>query len=308
MLQSDFPVYTSLAPRLLENVEAIHEQKSIIESWCAGGFKPITVNGPNEAERIAALGLGIATEVIESDGKPRISDIARIIRTTKNVRAGIINADCKILAYPNLARVLGSALDNAAVCSTRLDINDDGLIEGGGSGFDAFFFDSNCLVGINDKHFRLGEPWWDYWFPLQMLVDGFSVGALEIPLIIHKGHRVRWAQAYCRQFRHFCELLKTWKVDEELSPLFSLRGFIHDPRESDMSVALSQFIRSLRLSQDTKILSTELQEVEAFLRTALQSFISTGGASELRRELNELKSSRSWRYTALLREVTKSMR
>ncbi|MGB8633637.1 MAG: hypothetical protein WCD69_30390, partial [Xanthobacteraceae bacterium] len=234
MLHSDFPLYTSLAPRLLESVEAIHEQKSIIQSWCAGGFKPITVNGPNEAERIAGLGLGIAIEVIEGDGKPRISEIAQIIRNTKRVQAGIINADCKIIAYPNLAQLLMSVLDNGAVCSTRLDINDDGLIEGGGSGFDAFFFDSNCLVGINNGHFRLGEPWWDYWFPLQMLVDGFSVGALEIPLIIHKSHRVRWAAAYTRQFHHFCELLKTWKVEEELSPLFPLRGIIQEERESVM--------------------------------------------------------------------------
>jgi hypothetical protein len=119
---------------------------------------------------------------------------------------------------------------------------------------------------------------------------------------------VRWAEAHDRQLRHLCELLKTWKVDSVSSPLFSLRGVIHEPKESDISGALSQFIRSLKLPREVRMLSTELQEVEAFLRTALQSLISTGGAFELRRELNELKSSRSWRYTALLREATKLMR
>jgi hypothetical protein len=162
------------------------------------------------------------------------------------------------------------------------------------------FFDTNCLAGISDEHFRFGEPWWDFWFPLQMIANGFSVGALENPLVTHRVHGVRWGRAYAEQFHHFCEITKTWKVDEEFSTL--LKRIIREQRGSESSVAVSQFLRGLRLPREIKLLPTELGEVETFLRTAHQSFISAESASEHRRELNELKSSRSWRYTAFFRK------
>jgi FkbM family methyltransferase len=66
-----FPLLTSVPPHL--SGEALARQQDIIASWRAAGFKPISVNGPSEIARLAALGLDTEIEPISEDGKPSLA-------------------------------------------------------------------------------------------------------------------------------------------------------------------------------------------------------------------------------------------
>ena len=110
------------------------------------------------------------------DGKPFIGDFLAAIRKRGSARAGIINADRKMVSYPDLSPKLFAALGNSVLFAERIEVGVDGsLARGDCEGFDAFFFDVDVLENVDDRHFRLGEPWWDYWLPLQLAVNGADV-------------------------------------------------------------------------------------------------------------------------------------
>jgi tetratricopeptide (TPR) repeat protein len=57
-------------------------------------------------------------------------------------------------------------------------------------GFDFFFFDraaANALAHMT-RPFAMGVPWWDYWFPLSLLLRGYNVQSLTRPAVLHLQH------------------------------------------------------------------------------------------------------------------------
>lgn len=307
---SYFPLFTSLSPRLLDDEATLNKQRRIINSWQAVGFAPCTINEKTEAERIAALNLKIDIEVAPREGKPLIVDMIKIIRGTTCSRAGIINADCELLGYPDLASILASVLDNAALYATRLDINDHNLIDGGCVGFDAFFFDPRRFDGIGDQGFRLGEPWWDYWFPLQFAANGGEIGLIELPIILHQAHAIRWMKDTAPQFRHLLGAVRCWETEGKLTLFFSQAGDLSENIGAHAAIATrcSRFLRNQRLTRQINFLPPALDDIEQFLKLAFRSFISKEAASEIKKELEEIKRSRSWRYTEFIRRLSAGLR
>lgn len=277
-----FPLLTSVPPRL--SGDSLTRQREIIASWRAAGFKPISVNGPSEIERLAALDLDIEIEPLSEDGKPFIGDILAAIRKRGCLRAGIVNADCEVLGYPELALRLAVALENGVLYAERVDISDDRLPGlGECNGFDAFFFDVGILGTIEDRHFRLGETWWDYWFPLRLAADGALLGNIDVPIIHHQRHPARWnEEQWVRNARHVCSALRAWGTQDTLSSLSSsLDGIQHlkKPNLHDLSrVAASCFewLRTRKLPRDMAFLPGGMESIEALLRDAYRSFSSNG--------------------------------
>jgi hypothetical protein len=142
----------------------------------------------------------------ESDDRPLISDILTACRQQADAKiAGIINSDCMIIPHFSLADRLTHYLDNGVVVAERIDLNPDTLSPTGFTcyGFDAFFF---CIDNLPDHctEWRMGDTWWDYWFPLTFLASGSEIRTLPAPALIHVAHPERWDwDSWENNFRRF---------------------------------------------------------------------------------------------------------
>jgi FkbM family methyltransferase len=323
-----FPLLTSVPPHL--SGEALARQRDIVASWQAAGFKPISVNGPSEISRLASLGLDIEIEPTSDDGKPFIGDILAAIRKRGCARAGIINADCKVLGYPDLALRLAAVVENSVLYTERVDVSDDRRPTlGECNGFDVFFFDVGILGTIDDRHFRLGETWWDYWLPLRLAANGATLGNIDVPLIHHRRHQTRWnEEQWVRHARHMCTALKAWSEQDTLAPLLSsLNGIQHlkKPGIQDLSMmaaACFEWLRTRKSPRQIAFLPDGMGSIEALLRDAYRSLSSRGdlaaeqaelaaAKAELaaaKAELTAFKASTSWRITEPLRQVVSLLR
>ena len=146
------PLFTPAPPnpeRLIQGREfGPAWQAMCIESWKQARFHPIN---------------------FDTDDRPRISDILTACRQQTDARiAGIINSDCMIIPHSNLADRLTEYLNNGAVVAERINLNPETLspTKVPCYGFDAFFF---CIDSLADccTEWRMGDAWWDYWFPLR---------------------------------------------------------------------------------------------------------------------------------------------
>lgn len=310
----DFPLFTSVPPHL--SGAALTQQREAIASWRAAGFTPVSVNGPSEMAQLSTFGLDIEVQLTSEDGKPFIADIVAAIRERRCARAGIINAGCKMLGYPNLALTLAAALGNSALYAERIDIGDDRPpIVGECNGFDAFFFDVDILGTIDDRQFRLGETWWDYWFPLQLAANGAMLGNIDLPLIQHRRHEAHWNdEQWVRNARGLCAALQAWSGHRTLTSfLSSLDGieYLKQPVLQDLSrigAACFDWLRARKLPRKLLLLPDEMGDIEALLREGCRHFLECGELAAAKLELATLRASNSWRITAPLRRVANIVR
>jgi FkbM family methyltransferase len=324
----EFPLLTSVPPYLAG--EALARQRAIITSWRTAGFKPISVNGPSELEQLTTLGLEIEIEPTLEDGKPFIGDILAAIRKRRCAWAGIVNADCELVGYPDLSLRLAASLENSVLYAERVDVGDDcAPTVGACNGFDAFFFDAGLLGTISDRHFRLGETWWDYWFPFQLAVNGAMLGSISIPLIYHRRHHARWDDL--QWLHHGCQManaLETWGKEIALVSFFS--SLADSPRLgqsglhqlSRMGAACFQWLRTRRLPHELNFIPDEMNGIDILLRDAWRSFLNSGDLAAAKVELEAVKTqlanleanlgafraSTSWRVTAPMRKFVSLLR
>ena len=61
-------------------------------------------------------------------------------------------------------------------------------------GFDGFFFDTAPLMAAAPcSEFRIGQPWWDYWFPYYCQNAGLKLRRFECPILLHMTHDLNWS-------------------------------------------------------------------------------------------------------------------
>src|SRR5262245_48086463 len=186
-----FTLFTSIPPNLAAG--ALERQRACVDSWRNAGFSPISFNHAAEIPLVQSYGLGIEFEVAPEAGKPPIVDMLEAIHNRGAAHAGIINADCEIVAYPDLAFRLSNILQGRLLFAERIDRDANGdLSVGDCQGFDAFFADTRALSNLANRHFRIGETWWDYWLPLAVAANGFEIGCANVPLLLHHQHPTAW--------------------------------------------------------------------------------------------------------------------
>jgi hypothetical protein len=201
-------LFTSVRPPA--DAEAIAYLRDCVNSWRAAGFEAVAVNGPAEAEALRKLDLPIEFSVMATDGKPRIGAFLSAIRERSCRFAGIINSDCRIAAYPSLASSLQKQLEGRVLLAWRLDVGDrkPSAVR---YGFDAYFFDTEVMPA-DDAGFSIGDPWWDYWFPLACEMRGARIETLALPLLTHKVHPLNWRRRRWDDGAHrFWTALKGWR-------------------------------------------------------------------------------------------------
>jgi hypothetical protein len=307
-----FPLFTSIKPPT--NAGELAYLSDCLDSWRAAGFHPIAVNGPRETETLRKLDLGIEFTRLPSDGRPRIGAIFSAIRENGARFAGIINSDCRIVRYPNLADKLKAGVNLALVLAWRIDLDADlkpTTTQRGG--FDAFFFDRN-IVPRDDGGFSIAEPWWDHWFPLACAMNGARLETLTVPLLTHKNHPEKWSeQDFIRAGHRFWGTLQRWHQRGDMPKSLSAKM----PAElqfSSNTLSIEQLGHLTGVAptwlfrcrpQSIAVMEPEARELETLLRFGGHFLYELARTqAELARTqaaLGEICNSRSWRMTAPLR-------
>jgi hypothetical protein len=218
---------------------------------------------------------------LPADGKPRIGAILSAIRARGCEFAGIINSDCRIAGYPNVAANLAAGLKGHAAVAWRLDV--------GGRrpraqqfGFDGFFFDS-AVIPDDDCGFSIGEPFWDTWFPIACEAAGARVEAIEIPLLTHKIHPFNWNDRdWLRGAHRFWPVFRSWHARGILPE--ALIGRIPAKWLTKPTLSFSQLRRVSAVvpawlredrPQTVSICGSQAGETEAMLRLAGKTMLAT---------------------------------
>jgi hypothetical protein len=278
-----------------------------LSSWRTAGFDIIAVNGSTETTTLRGLDLPVEFATLATDGKPRISAIMTAIRARSCKFAGIINSDCRMLAFPNIAATLQSGLERRVVLAWRLDIDDEGP-RAMQYGFDAFFLDTSCLP-MDDGGFHIGEPWWDLWFPLACQMNGAMIETLEVPLLTHKVHPLNWNwpdQWYDFGRRFWTATLRPgYPYEAELHAVaVALPEEFRAKPQTISIVAAPEIETILRLCGRAMLASAEADQLRLELAER-KSMMSAQSAEtdQLRLQLAEIRKSTSWRVTAPLRII-----
>jgi hypothetical protein len=313
MLNAPICLFTSI--RRPADAEAASYLRDCLHSWRMAGFDTVAVNGPAEIEALRGLDLPIEFAVTATDGKPRIGTILSAIQARGCRFAGIINSDCRVLRYPDLADNLKAGLERSAILAWRLDVSDDAKPAPMRFGFDAYFFDIE-VAPRDDAGFSIGEPWWDLWFPLACELSGARVETLAVPALTHKIHPANWhernwflgGQRFWAAFqtgRRYDAIPKSlraripadWWKQDTLSPT----------RLGELSLLIPAWLHDCR-PQTTSILGMAGADVENILRLGVRAMLAESHAASLAEELADLRNSTFWRLTAPLRTAVEAGR
>jgi hypothetical protein len=170
-----------------------------LQSWIACGFRVLAVN---TAAEIASLSLRYpevefipaerTARTIFGRDTPFIADMLSLLGGRKESVLGIIN--CDLLFEPDrFWSELPGVLDGKTVITgQRYDLRtlSGGVMNPYFPGFDYFFFDrtaAEALAGM-PQPFSMGVPWWDYWFPISLMLRGYHVQSLTRPAVLHLLH------------------------------------------------------------------------------------------------------------------------
>jgi hypothetical protein len=270
-------LFTSIRPPA--DAEALAYLRDCLNSWRVAGFEAVAVNGPAEAQALRKLDLPIEFSVMATDGKPRIGAFLSAIRERSCRFAGIINSDCRIAGYPGLAANLVKGLEGRALLAWRLDVGADKPCAVR-YGFDAYFFDAE-IMPADDAGFSIGDPWWDYWFPLACEMRGARIETLAFPLLTHKVHplnwkRRRWDDGACR----FWTALKSWRpatpaarsVFAEIPDAWWKRERLTAHQVGVMSLTVPLWFHRER-PQTIAVLPPDMAEMEAMFRLGGQALL-----------------------------------
>jgi hypothetical protein len=280
-----FPLFTSIRPPAC--YDELAYLRDCLNSWRVAEFRPIAVNGPVETEVLRGLDLPVEFSPMPTDGRPRIGAILSAIRASGSRFAGIINSDCKIVGYPNLAPNLAAGLEGRAAVAWRLDV--------GGRrptaqryGFDAFFVDT-AVMPDDDAGFSIGEPFWDTWFPIACEAAGARVEAIEAPLLTHKVHPLNWndgawlrgAQRFWPAFRvwHACDILPETLI-ARLPAKWLAKPMLSFSQLRHVSAVIPVWLREDR-PQTISIVRPQAGETEAMLRLAGKTLLATSYGIEI---------------------------
>jgi hypothetical protein len=307
-----FPVFTSIKPPA--TAKELSYLRGCLNSWRAVGFDPIAVNGPSEIKRLNGLNLPVEFAAMPADGKPCISTILDAVRASGARFAGIVNSDCKMVPFPDLASKFQGGLARTVLVAWRLDIG------GGGPracvGFDGYFFDTSVLPS-DDAGYTIAGPWWDYWFPLACEVAGARIAMTPVPLLTHKVHPLNYRlQDEIAGCARLWSTLKKWYAEGRAVPGWPFEDIRHRYRTRDtlspeQCNQLSGLVRAwIRRNAATFItfMPPEMATIESMLRLGSETLMAEAEKQILQSQLASVLNSASWRLTAPLRSMANTLR
>jgi len=200
--QRQIVVATSFPPQLVRsNVGRPFEDydRLCLRSWLECGFRVLAVNDADEIPPLKAryphvefVAAPRNAKPVWGRGTPYIADILALLAQQPEPVLGIINSD--LLFEPVLAwqQLRGLVPKKTLVTGQRYDVRSlaGGALHVYVPGFDYFFFDHAAAEWLakETRPFAMGQPWWDYWFPLSLALAGYEIMCLRRPAVLHLVH------------------------------------------------------------------------------------------------------------------------
>jgi hypothetical protein len=249
----------------------------------------MSLNPCSEVDAVGSLGLPMDVMSTAYSGPPLIRDIVEALHETSSGLLGIVNSDCKLLPIPGLAATLSESCCSLVLCE-RMDVHPemDSVMTLPIGGFDGFFFGSpslQLLAELEEAHdFRIGDLWWDFWFPCLFLAHDTPVRQCMVPALYHLDHaRNRKPEVYLRNGelfrRELGRLLRKWPH----SLLSQMIAQIGDPRSLPLG-ALARGIHAQLWSgfgaQPLALGPEDLWDLQKFTYSLRAKHLSSSGSAE----------------------------
>jgi hypothetical protein len=192
-------LYTSLPPKTDRifsgrDIGAAY-QRACIDSWRQMGFDVVSLNHSSEIHALSDAGYDLTYQEVTSK-RPRIMDFVEAIRNSADPVAGIINADCLLVANDSTIEPMLKAAEKGLVLMERINLRaeDARIADQKCYGFDFLCFATKPLNLLeSDEDISIGTPWWDYWFPLAYQEMGGHLFAMAAPILMHLDHPQNWS-------------------------------------------------------------------------------------------------------------------
>ena len=190
---------TSLSP----NPARSERQARCLQSWRDIGLQVLAVNTAKEHESFSDSIKAIITPIVSDDLTTMFH--RQTLRITALLNAGIetgipfllINADIEMqgdyvaiedaLRLPDVLTI-GVRYNYSAASSKRMAYREP-------DGLDAFLLTPEMASTIRcDSPCGIGKPFWDYWLPHHLRIEGYKFNWMAEPFLFHQQHNPQWSE------------------------------------------------------------------------------------------------------------------
>ncbi len=188
---------TSISP----NKENEFRQLKAIGTWIGSGIPVYSVNTKQEIPLLKKTYGGVTflgtDDAVTVSGKAyiKINTILDFVKKIDCETVCIINSDIEFAHNGDLFNQLKQNARNGLVIARRFNYtaeHTDAKMEQGG--IDVFAFAKKHIDIIPKDEYCLGQPVWDYWFPLMFSENNIQVYYIDEPLFYHQIHKRRWSK------------------------------------------------------------------------------------------------------------------
>ncbi len=192
---NELVIATSISPKNLA------KQVKAVESWVKLGFDVVSINCAEEIQKLQGAFPDVKfiqakRDAREMFGKPFIyfDDFLEYFLRTDSEICGIVNSDILLIGDKGIVSFIKEEAADSLVYGPRINVDSLERLDGKffNEGFDFFFFPKIFGSFFQKSCFCVGMPWWDYWMPLILILEGISVKKLTSPFAYHIKHSFRW--------------------------------------------------------------------------------------------------------------------
>lgn len=285
-------IATSIMPRRID------VQQIAIRSWQQLGFNIVSVNVEAEVAALAPLFEGVTFfPIVKADPEPpliSINQLLEVLRLQATNLCGIINSDIILSADAEFIKFVWENTESRALLfGPRIDVDDAFEKRAPGVGYDYFFFRKADLPSSLCGNFTLGATWWDYWFPISLALDGFSLRILLTPVASHPQHDQQWgASEFTAGQAQFISAIRILVGGHRVQEHNPFRVIIEEQGLENFAT----HVTSILLLDSEPVIDDRLPVQEAL--TNVFDLLRVH-----RRRYEELLKTRSWRWTAPARAI-----
>jgi len=309
-------IATSIMPGRIE------AQQAAIDSWLRAGFEVLSANPPGEVEHLHTEfpGVRFVTVARPETGQVErpnvaIGDLLLLLDATAGPVCGIVNSDISFRVHQDFLAFIEEHAANGMVFGSRIDMDSDGQeLKEFCLGFDYFFFDKALIPYVPPTGFCLGLPYWDYWLPMALLLQGVAVKRLLSPVAFHERHHSAWDKHLDVFGGKFLEGLKKLALDNREGQ--ALSGRLQDSLaagdlDSTSEIALHllrHVVQSLSYLPANHPAACVTINEAAYADMQNTLVLYEKRMTECQRALTALHASSSWRLTEPLRQLKSALK
>lgn len=174
-------------------------RQACVDSWQRFAERIVSVNSCNEAQAVAAANSGVAVRSVESDGmavagRPLVlfDALLQCAVEEKTDLIALTNSDI-FLADAAVLRQQAELLQSGeAMVSRRVNVQSLHNLTGASYkwGYDLFVLRREDIAKLyRETTLFFGEPWWDYYFLSNIVLNGMAVKPTDSSHVLHLAHK-----------------------------------------------------------------------------------------------------------------------